>query len=406
MRLVRVGRIGGGLAVILLLALGTWELMPDGRDLIPVSQGRAAAPGAYEALGQFPRFYVAYAAEDGRIFGLEDHFVYVSDDAGQSFRRLGSLPRAKPGLVAWAKDLVARSKPARLIRRNFGPSNLVVLRSGTILVFWDRIYRSEDGGLSFEPVFDFDAEGIFAPFGLGEGVAVGPDDLVYFGEYNAARGDVESRIVRGEDDGRTWRVVHTFQTGDIRHVHSIQYDPYRDRYWICTGDRDSQSRLLYTEDNFQSLQLLGGGSQDWRAVSLMITEDYLHWGSDNDISGSSIFRWSFREQKLEKQKDIGKVSYYSTVLQDGTLVLSTTYEPNSPYTRDAKPPASTDIWVSRDGETWDQILSLPYENTGDEARKSRAAVGFPAGRPLDKLFFTPISTVEGDFTTQVIRISR
>ena len=404
--MVRLVRLGAFLIVVLCLGLGTWELVPEERVLVLPDKAGAAASASHRALGYFPRLYVAYATEDGRIFGIEDHFLYMSEDGGSSFRRLGSLPRAKPGFFAWAKDRVARSKLARLIRRNFGPSNVVVLKSGTILVFWDRIYRSADGGASFEPVFDFDAEGIVPPFGLSEGVAVGPDDLVYFGEYNASRGALESRILRGEDDGRSWKVVHTFPAGEIRHVHSIQYDPYRDRYWICTGDSDSQSRLLYTEDDFQSLQLLGGGSQDWRAVSLMITEENLHWGSDNDTDGSSIFRWSFKDQELQKLEDIGKVSYFSTVLSDGTLVLSTTYEPNSPYTRDAKPAASTDIWVSRDGQSWEQILSLPYENTGDETRMSRAAVGFPGGHPLDRLFFTPVSTAEGDFTTQVIRISR
>lgn len=357
----------------------------------------------FTPVGYLPRLYVAYASGDGKLYGIEDHFVYVSNDCGRSFERRGKLPKIEPDLKTAIKDWVARLKVVRWIRTNSGPTNLVVLNTGTILVFWGRIYRSTDGGYTFESVFEFDRDGVSDPFTFSEGITVGPGDTVYFGEYVIDSGPRPVRVFRGVDDGETWDIAYEFPSGETRHIHSVQYDPYRDVYWIATGDTDAETNLWSTDDDFESLRRLGGGSQDWRLVSLMVTPEYLYWGNDNDQTGASVFRWDFQQEKLERLQDLGKVSYHSTILKDGTLVLSTTYEPQARWVQEHDPVPSSEIWASTNGFDWKKILSLPYERKELPSGVSRAEIAFPGGAPLDRIFYRPISTVAKELTTFVIQ---
>ncbi len=386
-------------------AVVVWGIAPEQLTLVPHAESRGDGTQPYQNIGVINDINVAFAARNGRLYGIQDHYIFISDDGGRTFERRGKLPPAANDIATLIKDRIARLKLTRWIRKNRGPENLVVLDSGTILVFWDRIYRSADEGATFEVVYDRPRHGILAPFGNNEGVAAGPG-MVYFAEYSALPRPHVIRLLEGSNDGRDWRIAYTFPSGDIFHVHSIAYDQFRDRYWVCTGDNDSEDRILYTEDGFKTLQMQGGGSQAWRCVSLMITAKALVWGSDNNQTAASINRWDFATNTLEKVLEVGKPTYSSTVLRNGMLALSTVYEPTSPYTQRFHPEATTDLWVSADGTCWDRILSLPYhQQTDRDGHLTRASLSFPAGFPTDDLYFTPQHTTRDDFDTRVLKLS-
>ena len=307
--------------------------------------------------GFIDRLEVCYLKNDN-LYVSEDHFIYRSDDMGVTFNCLGHFDKVNPTIIGRLKDKVGRNRFVRAIRRCMGVHNVLVLNSGTIIIIYDHIYRSVDGGKSFHPVFNFN-QGYIAP--LLHGATIDKDDNIYFGEYNCGERPHEIRIFKGSNNGENWSICFIFERGKIFHVHSITYDCYRNRLWICTGDLNHESYLFYTDDDFSHLHLLGGGDQDWRICSLIITKEYLYWCSDNDISGSNICRWNFKNKQREKIKHIGKPSYYSTMLNDDTLVFSTTYEPNSTYTNDFNPKPSTEIWVSKNGLDWFKIIDLDHK---------------------------------------------
>jgi len=399
--------LSGAAGTLLLLAI--WELGPERRVLR--SGGADGIPEAatnFAVVGHLPRLQVVHAAADGTLYGIDDHHLFVSEDGGLTFQRRGALPPATPGPIGYLKDWLLRAKLTRRLRGNRGPTSIEVLSSGTILVFWGRIFRSDDGGRSFEPVFDPAAAGLKAgPFDYGVGTAVGPDDTVYLGEYTTAARPHPVHILRGSDDGRRWEIAHRFEPGEIFHVHSITYDPYRRGYWVCTGDYDRETALRFTGDDFKTLTVAGGGSQDWRIVSLIVTPDYLYWGSDNDREdGAAIFRWDLRTRQPQKLQHIGKVSYYATRLSDGTMAIGTTYEPQSPYTKANSPKASSEVWVSRDGEHWQVLIDLPYEPVQLPWGPARAQIAFPSGKPLDRLFLIPRFTKGDPFRTVVLELGR
>jgi len=393
----------GTVAFLILLCLAVWEVQPDVRHL--VSATPAASLLAYDLVGSVPRLQVLYATADGTLYGVEDLSVFVSTDDGRTFRERGRLPRLHPSVGDRLADAVARRKVVRYFRQLHGPRNLVVLNSGTILVFWDAIYRSTDGGRTFQPVFHFHTEGVAQPFLLnGQSVTVGPDDTVYFGEYTVPGRGVPVRILRGREDGRRWDVAYTFAPGEILHVHSVAYDRYRQRYWVCTGDWGDEARVLYTDDGFRHLHQLGAGAEDWRATVVVPTADHLYWGGDGDWQGAGIFRWSFARRTLERVQWLGKPSYAATQVRDGTLFVSTAYEPESPFTRANHPPASADLWTSRDGLQWSKVATFPYQQHAlPTGHLSRATIAFPGGAPTRDLFYTPLSTSEANFSVQVLR---
>jgi hypothetical protein len=392
-----------GLAV--LAALIIWENIPELREAVSLgSENYLADQNPLSSGLNVPDLFVAYANNDNVLYGVEDNFIFRSTDGGLSFERRGVLPDSKTDTWNRVKETVARSKLVRKLRKSLGTSNLIVLKSGTLVIFFDRkIYRSVNGGTTFSQVYDASKDGFIAPFPHGLGGAVDSHDNVYFGEYYAGPDEKPINILAGHNDGQDWQVVHEFAPNEIRHIHSLTFDPYRNRVWVCTGDDDHESNVLYTDDGFRTIKRLGGGSQDWRVVSLIPTEDYLYWGSDNDrTEGSSIFRWSFSEERLEHLQYVGKPFYYSDQLADGTLLMSNVYEPESPFSKSNDPHPSAELWISRDGVDWQMVLQIEArvpDRLG--ARYKRARIVFPRGIPTRRLIYSLIDTSEQHLVTHI-----
>src|SRR5262245_37063618 len=96
----------------LLLAAGglvLFERWPERRQLTRLDGPAALSVTAadnYRSVGYLPRLSTVYAGAKGRVYGIEDHFVYRSDDDGRSFERLGVLPDTRHGLWTAATEIV------------------------------------------------------------------------------------------------------------------------------------------------------------------------------------------------------------------------------------------------------------------------------------------------------------
>ena len=334
-------RVIAALCLVIVVVVSLGSLIPrtptleSKRDVIFENEKlRVVLDGVIESLN--PLF-----VRHGVIYAMEDHYLYVSADGGKTFAQRGKLPKVDSSFLVKLKDLIARNRWVRTFRHNRSIGNLAVLPTGTIIVVYDQIYRSDDAGMTFKSVYRY-PDDILPPFMAG--LAVTPTGDVYFGEYDADSRPHVISILKGENDGTSWREVYQFPSGQIFHVHSLIYDEYRDGLLIATGDYDQESHLFFTKDDFQSLEELGGDSQDWRIVSLVPTQDALYWGSDNDQTGASIFRWDVKMNSLQQLKFIGTPSYFSTWLKDGTVVISTAHEPRSVFTKSSHPSPTTSLW--------------------------------------------------------------
>jgi len=324
-----------------------------------------------------PRLMIQFV-RNGILYASEDHWVYRSDDRGKSWLRICRLECRWEGAAEHCKDAILRTEILRRMRRNVGIHNLVVLPSGTILAQYDGIYRFDGTKEKARFVFGFHEERILGP--LKNGFVV--DDStgnVYFGEYNNTR-PYSVGIIRGSEDGRRWDVCFRFQEGAVKHIHSIVPDPYRKRIWICTGDKDRESGLFYTDDDFQSVHRFAGGSQKWRMIGMLPLADGLVWGSDagQDTSANSVnylYYWDFRNQKMEQLACIDKPAYYSMRIEGGGMVIGTSYEPG------IKRPVeqSADLWYSTDGLNWERSAAFSFKPSGRNNRTRYATVNMPLG---------------------------
>ncbi|PIE33104.1 hypothetical protein CSA56_13040 [candidate division KSB3 bacterium] len=329
----------------------------------------------------------------------EDHFVYKYLYATDKRDVLFRLPGQLGTLSGKVKDAILRNGLLRFFRRNIGISNVIELPTGTVLALYDRVYRyphTYTDGIA-EATVSFRRFNFSAPLKNGVGIN-SENNCAYFGEYQNSR-PYAAKIMRLFDDGRKGEICYTFPEGKIKHIHSITWDPYRKKLWIATGDHDSEVGLYYTDDDFNTVVYFNGGSQAWRMVSVLPTEDALYWGSDagkdaGEHDANFIFRWDFKTNKLEKICAIGNPAYYASFLDDGGMLIGTTYEPGM------KQPTESvaELWHSSTGDEWRKIWSVPYKNVGRRHGTQYATLNIPKGViPHDKVLITPLNTQVGDF---------
>lgn len=125
-------------------------------------------------------------------------------------------------------------------------------------------------------------------------------------------------------DGRH-REVHTFLSGEIRHIHALEYDPFDGGVWFTTGDRDDECLIGRLDEEFSLARIVGQGAQRWRAVSLAFYADAVYWGSDNHDGANSIWRFDRSSREITKQGEVVGPVYYNVTLPNH-IVFSTAME--------------------------------------------------------------------------------
>lgn len=165
-----------------------------------------------------------------------------------------------------------------------------------------------------------------------QGACVTPDGTVFFTEYllNPKR-DHAIRLWRSKDNGMTWHVVKEFEPGDIRHLHFIKWDAYAECLWMGTGDygeNGAENRLYQSKDNGETWRLVGQYSQDWRAIGVCFTKDYLLWGTDAGSCPDTVHfvRMDRKTEKLEILEDMEGPCHGCGSYADGRAFFSTGVE--------------------------------------------------------------------------------
>lgn len=150
-----------------------------------------------------------------------------------------------------------------------------------------------------------------------------------------------------------WEIAYTFEPGSIRHIHSVQYDPFSNKIWLTTGDNDSECSIGYLDGN--EYIKIGEGSKKWIAVSLIFDEDYIYWGTDGtskEYPDNYIVRWSRSSDETEILETIDSDAFYSAK-GDSCMIITT----------DGGGSRET-IWGSRDGVTWNELAGWERKRDG------------------------------------------
>ncbi len=174
---------------------------------------------------------------------------------------------------------------------------------------------------------------------------------IYFGEYfgNPTRDAVH---IYGSGDGQRWSVVHTFSAGTVRHVHNVVEDPYRGGLWVLTGDSNEESGLWFTEDQFQTLDRVFGGSQRARAVSLIPLRRGLIVPTDTPQEQNYV-QWGNPETgELTPVAPLPNSAFHASE-RDGILLVSTVAEPSP-----CNDTTAAHVLASPNGTEWHQLVSF------------------------------------------------
>lgn len=182
-------------------------------------------------------------------------------------------------------------------------------------------------------------------------VCVAKSGHLFFGEYYQNMEKKEVNVYGSMDGGRSWKVVYTFEAGNINHVHGLFHDPYTDRIWVLTGDRENECIIGWTDDEFKTLYEELRGGQEYRSCQLFFYEDFIVYATDSQYIENEIRKIDRKTLEITtlakiqgsaiKGGQCGKVAY-----------LSTTVEPSEVNREKA-----SHVWVSKDGEHWEDVFS-------------------------------------------------
>ncbi|MFQ5889831.1 MAG: hypothetical protein ACE5JR_07235 [Gemmatimonadota bacterium] len=266
-------------------------------------------------------------------------------------------------LVAWSPDdptwrpvaIYAPGPLARLSSSNHLMSRLArhgyhalapLPDGGMVAVLRKVIARLEPGGRRLEPTFRV-RRGT-RPLSL----AVTPAGEIFWGEYFSNRGREPVHVYGSSNGGRSWRAVHTFRAGTIRHVHSISYDPYDDCLWILTGDEGDECAILRAAADWSWVETVLRGSQQARAVTLLPLEDAIYFATDTPTDQNYAYRLD-RDGGLERLAALPASSFWSCRVGHA-LFFSTGVEP-SPVNAEEQ----ATLYGSADGREWTCLIRWP-----------------------------------------------
>ena len=75
-----------------------------------------------------------------------------------------------------------------------------------------------------------------------------------------------------------------------RHIHVLSIDKKTGWLWVATGDSDRESGIFVSKDNGKTFEVFTAGSQEYRTLMLLFTEDYLYWNMDTHTQDQKVFR--------------------------------------------------------------------------------------------------------------------
>jgi hypothetical protein len=269
-----------------------------------------------------------------KLEDVQDGFLYATSgrdifkkDLKDSYTYMGTFPNPESGINKLISNPNTHGFLAKLQRKFIGRLHNINLWPITEYKFIGNVgnflFRSYDGG---------DTWGMINQLHPSSGIrGVLPNGLcyhegtIYIGEYIFDKSR-DPRVFSSYDFGESWQTEIILE--DVRHVHAVQPDPFTDDIWITTGDRDSESKIGRLVDG--SLEVLGTGSQMWRAVELVFTPEYLIWGTDCPYQDNHILR--IHRDNLEKSPEpevvhtVEEPFYYSTSVEigDRTIILFST----------------------------------------------------------------------------------
>lgn len=232
-------------------------------------------------------------------------------------------------------------------------------------------------------------------------LCIDDDGKIYFGEYFMNMEKKAVHVYCSEDNGNSWKVVYTFEDGNINHIHGIFKDPYTGLLWIATGDRENECIIAHTDDGFKTLNTVFRGGQDYRTCALLFYKDHIVFATDSQYQQNFIKcfdRVSLEIKELQAVQgpvirggQIGELSFISTDVEESEVNLD----------------KNVYIWVSKDGLAWKQVFSAPKDCWPFLFQFGVFDIpAYATDKPVEQLYFTGKAVKKYDNATFALNINQ
>lgn len=230
----------------------------------------------------------------------------------------------------------------RLFRK--GPNFFVELESNYIFCEGNNIF-----GLSK----DFtEKKQIFSSFRGSRPLNMNSDgNIIIFGEYFSNQNKEEVHIYKIGSNLES-EIIYTFPKNTIRHVHNCIYSNSLKKWYILTGDNDSESGIFLFDTKTNEMTLVVGGSQRYRAVSIIEHNKSLIIPTDTPREVNYIQSHDLENRKTKKLKEVNGSCFHS-FSENNLYLISTVTEPS-----EINNSKCANIYGSLNGKSWFKIMSF------------------------------------------------
>ncbi len=224
---------------------------------------------------------------------------------------------------------------------------------------------------------------------LHQSVAViGQRELV-FGEYGANADRLEVPIYRSRDGGKSWETAFLFPPGKTKHVHGCYWDPCEEKIWVFTGDFANECHVLCAEKDFSDIEWIGSGEQIYRACNAFFESDAVHWIMDSPLQDSYHVKLDRQSRSVETRSRFPGPVWYSKRLADGYYLAATAQETGvGVHDRFAH------LMVSTDLEHWETIHRFEHDGLPRKYFKC-GVIAFADGQQTSDSFYLFFEAIKG-----------
>lgn len=251
------------------------------------------------------------------------------------------------------------------------------------------VYRSIDGGQSFDPVLNTSTTPAFPSHGRVVWSSIDEDSNhnLYLGQYTDSTFD--TRIFRSTDGGATFQLVYSYNdeynSGNVcvhdgvncqQHIHGLGYDSFNNRVWAGI---DGSGTLLYCDLDDEDCS----NTTDWQIADTgFVGDDYIDMVFDEDYQLFAAGAMSLSQDGNTIVKNDDQSGWHSVLRtyqtpQSMQKVGDNIYGFISAYTGSGSD-YSQIVKSSDDGETWETIC---LEDRITDAEFGGHRVAFQSGRP-------------------------
>lgn len=276
------------------------------------------------------------AVTNDTIIFSKGYDLYRVDNSNTKITRFGKISDGKNSL--FAKFALSR----RLTRAEI--TKFYSLKDGTELCIARKgIFRRVKEENEFAKVFNIIRGS--RPMNICED----KDGSIYFGEYFQNMEKQAVHIYGSKDQGKTWDIAYTFPEGNINHVHGIFMDPYTQRMWYATGDRENECIIGYTEDGFKTTTEVFRGGQEYRTCVLFFYKDFVVFGTDSQYQQNVLKKFDRESLEITVLQDVQGPVIRGAQFGD-VAMISTDVEPS-----EVNKTKNAYVWITHDGLHWEEL---------------------------------------------------